>query len=142
MKPSHPLHTMTVSSTSGIRRLMHLHRNLKNPAFAKLMNCCTHQNKRQSRISRNIRYSAVGSSQKKRWICQLPLVSLNERCFVYIMDRVVAGSGSIFCITVHQPVPSHVLLMWAFVSCWLHVAAARIYDKNVILCKHNGICIV
>jgi hypothetical protein len=82
-KPSLRLHMMTVSSTSGIQRLMLLHRNLRNLTFTKLMNCCTHQNKQQSRTSRNIRYSAVNSSQKKRWICQLPLVRLNKCCCVY-----------------------------------------------------------
>jgi hypothetical protein len=97
-KPSLRLRTMTVSSTSGIQRLIHLHRNLRNQTFTKLMNCCTHRNKHQGRISRNIQFSAVSSSQKKRWICQLPLVRLNECCFVYTTYCVVARSNSIFCL--------------------------------------------
>jgi hypothetical protein len=88
-RPSLHLHMMTVSSTSGIQRLMHLHRNLRNLTFAKLMNCCTRRNKHKSRISRNIRYSAANSSQKQRWIYQLPLVRLNGCCFVYILDCVI-----------------------------------------------------
>ena len=95
MKPSLRLHTMTVSSTSGIQRLTQLHRNLRNPTFTKLMNCCTHQNRHKSRIFRNIQYSAVSSSQKKRWISQLPLVRLNECRFVYIPDCVAGRSHSI-----------------------------------------------
>ena len=107
-KPSLRLHTMTVSSTSGIQRLMHLHRNIRNPTFTKLMNCCTHQNKHQGRTSHKIRYSAVNSSQKKRWICQLPLVRLNECCFVYIPDYVVAKSHSIVCLFIICANNSHI----------------------------------
>lgn len=97
-KPSLHLHMMIASSTSGTRRLIHLHRNLLNPTFAKLTICCTHQNKRQSRISRNIQYSAVGLSQKKRWICLLLLVSLNGCCSVYIAGSVIVTGDSVcFC---------------------------------------------
>ena len=124
-KPSLHLHTMTVSSTSGTQRPIHLHRNIKNLTFAKLMNFCTHQNKQRNRISRNIRYSAVNSSQKKIWICLLLLVSLSECCFVYMTDSVIVmTSVVVFCIRVHTPKMWPVLLICAFVSYWLFVATS------------------
>jgi hypothetical protein len=51
-------------------------------------------------------------------------VSLDECCFVYITDSVIVTGYSVFFIRVHAPVVRHVLLMQAFASYWLYVAAS------------------
>jgi len=148
-RPSLRLRMMTVSSISGIQRLIHLHRNLRNPTFTKLMNCCAQQNKHRSRISRNIQYSAVSSSQKKRWICQFPLVRLNEFCCcVYITFCVLASASSVcyvcllFVLTnAHTRTHTHThiyiyIFIYIYIGCqkkYTHFNKGKNYVKIVIL---------
>jgi len=117
------LRTMTVSSISDIQRPMHLHRNLRNRTFTKRMNCCTRQNTHRSRISLNIRYSAVNSSQKKRWICRFPLVRLNKFCCVYIKSCVLALSVCSVCLLfvptiAHTHTHTHIYIyIYIYIGC-------------------------